>query len=200
MKKLVIAVDLDSVLNDLSRYWLETYNREHNDTYPIEQLTDWDWHKLLPIGKDIYTYLDRPGFFTNCPPVKPAIAAVRQLVADGHTVIVITACDNAPHVFAEKAAWIDRWLPFLPKKNKIIGGNFKHLFKADVLIDDSAANCLAFRDAWPDSTIVSLRYPHNAHGHSACNFVGVGYTDFEKTWGDIYDYINTKVGRPILHF
>ena len=106
-----------------------------------------------------------PGAYLDMPAIPGAIAAVRSLIGMGYEVWITTKPPTGvPYAYADKAAWVLRYLPEL--KRRIIITHDKGLLGSedDVLIDDRPhkANCQSFTgtlihfENWPD-TLARLR-------------------------------------------
>lgn len=107
-----VFVDMDGVLADFDRLKLE----------------------LACTGDDLKRM---PGAFERMQPIVGAIAGVRSLIGMGYEVWIATKPPTGiPHAYADKAAWILRWLPEL--KRRIIMTHNKGLLGDcdDYLIDD----------------------------------------------------------------
>jgi 5'(3')-deoxyribonucleotidase len=76
-----------------------------------------------------------PGIYLNLEPIPNAIEGVRRLIGMGHDVWIATKPPTGvPHAYADKVAWILKWLPEL--KRKIVITHDKSLLRGDILIDD----------------------------------------------------------------
>ena len=148
MKK-TILIDVDEVICQNHLFpWINEYLKKiGRPTYKsVEEITsirsqffvfpdEEDRNKFF----DYYVHLDS---YKNIPPVEGAVEAVKKL-HEIHDVYLLTACIHSytPRVrefsreFADKFHWILDNFPFFPP-DKIIMSNKKHLFKADVIIDD----------------------------------------------------------------
>jgi 5'(3')-deoxyribonucleotidase len=182
-----ILLDMDGILVDLLNPWIEAYEKEHLGLHmKIEDVYSWDLHKCTPYPMEndttIYDIINRPGWFRNLKPQPGAIEAVEKLTDNNEC--FIASSPSGPDSYKDKAAWIYQYFPTL--KNNIILTKAKHLIKADVLIDDSPANAEAYRKAWPESKILTIRYPYN----SGCEFYDVianNYKFPEAAWETILD-------------
>lgn len=105
---------------------------------------------------DEVQYLERmfeKDFFRNLKPFQEACDAINKLAASGICeVYVLSACVDGepPYCREEKNAWLDRYLPNVPRENRIFtkvgipkseyipGG----ISKTDILLDDYTKNLL----------------------------------------------------------
>lgn len=195
-EKPLIICDLDNILNNLYPHWMNQLGIDHGIRIDIEQMREWEVHEsLLNLHPDlsitqeqVHEYIERPGFFRYVPPMPGAIESLRRL-QDQYNIVVYTACQNLPHAFGDKAAWIDYWLPFLGRNNKIIGGNHKFRVKAGVLIDDSPGTQVRYKREWPDAKVVSIRWPYNENNADLIDFMAWDYRDSESAWLEIENYL-----------
>lgn len=193
MSKKLVLCDLDGILNLLYPYWLTKYGIDNGMPVDIEQIKSWE---LTDNGfpEDVYRYLEQPGFFKYAPPMPFAIETVKRLQETGKfNIVVYTACQNKPHAFMDKATWLDYWLPFLPVKNKIIGGNYKHFFAADIYIDDSPRNQLAIKDMHPEAKVLSIRWPYNDQCAGKIDLLAHDYREPEAAWDEIETFMMNLV-------
>lgn len=76
-----------------------------------------------------------PGAYLAMEPIPGAIAGVKSLIGMGHDVWIATKPPTGvPYAYADKVAWILKYLPEL--KRKIVLTHDKSLLRGDVLIDD----------------------------------------------------------------
>lgn len=80
-----------------------------------------------------------PGIFAKMDPMPGAIDAVHRLVAKYDVYILSTAPWNNPSAWADKVAWVTKYLNDVLKKRLILSHQ-KDLLKGDYLIDDRHKN------------------------------------------------------------
>lgn len=146
-----ILVDVDGVIADTHKTWLEMYNRDYNDSLKVSDITRWALHEFVKpeCGRKIYEYLERPNFYDNTPMIPDALTGVRFLRELGHRVIFVSAGFHE-----SKIRWLGRmgFLTEFPYKDDfrpstatdVILCNDKSLIKGDYLIDDRPENLLSF--------------------------------------------------------
>jgi hypothetical protein len=78
-------------------------------------------------------------------------------------------------------------LPSFSKKEIVLTGS-KHLIDGDVLIDDSPHNAEAYRKAWPESKILTIKYPYTL-GCKAYDLIANNYLHTDVAWETILDYL-----------
>lgn len=185
-----ILIDMDSILADLLDPWLSTWNKEHSGQgLTVADVHSFDLHKCLSYPHEnslsIYEIITRPGFFEKLQPLPGAIASVEKLMLNNECYIASTA--DTSHSYMEKIKWLKKYLPAFTKKQIFLTGA-KHMIQADVLIDDSPANATAYRNAWPDSQILTIKYPYNAEC-KAYDLKANNWKYTEAAWETILDYL-----------
>ena len=136
-----IAIDLDTVLNNLNEVWLERYNADYKDNVTNADLKTWDIASFVKCGANIYDYLKEPGFFRNLKPQPYAIEATKWM-AEHFDLCIATA--YVPQACLDKAEWVDEYFPHIGSNN-IIFCNDKGKILTDYLIDDGGHNIEAFK-------------------------------------------------------
>lgn len=134
-----IGVDFDSTLFPTMERVLEIYNKHHNTSIELKQITTYNLYDSLSndvadelielfIKKDTYSFLQ---------PYKSAVKAVKALTEHGHEIYVATSTDVKNMEWKEEL--LQKHFPFIPKKNLIRIHN-KALLNVDVLIEDNLDN------------------------------------------------------------
>lgn len=154
-----IILDLDSIVVNLIQPWLHSYNLAYADNLKVEDILTWDTHKYAKAGKAIYGVLNQPGFFRYLGFVPGAEAAVKELVARGHEVWLVSSAVY-PCNYSDKVEWMAEYLPMIPKKQTAMM-DAKAEIHADVLIDDGPHNAEAYKKAHPNAKVMTLRYAYN---------------------------------------
>ena len=177
-RKLTIAVDLDSTLNNLNHVWIVRYNQMYDDT--LNCFNEWNVVNCVKpeCGNKIFDILGAKGFFYNLGMQSGADEVMEKLCTE-HNVYIVTA--YTADTCVDKVRWVQRYLPFFDIKN-IVFCNNKSPFNADVLIDDAPLNLESF----PNTTIC-FYMPYN-------NEVKSDYRAY--SWSDINTIFNkTKKER-----
>ena len=136
---MIIAIDLDSTLNNLCAAWLDRYNQDSGERVRPDDIKCWDTHKYVKCGKQIYNYLT-PDLFASLVPVPYAVGVTRGFVAAGDELVIVSAM--APSTFDVKRDWCTQYFPHIPH---FIGTHSKQFIRADILIDDGPHNLEAWR-------------------------------------------------------
>lgn len=154
-----IVLDLDSIVVDLMPAWLNDYNARFNDNATMDTFLSWDMHKYVKGGKAIYGFINVPGFFRHLPFVPGAEAAVKELVARGHEIWLVSSA-VFPCNYPDKVEWVAQYLPMIPKRQLAIM-DAKEQIHADILVDDGPHNAEAYKKAHPNAKVMTLRYLYN---------------------------------------
>lgn len=202
MKKLDILLDLDAICVNLHDSWYGAYNKDWNDTLTVDKVTAWNTHKFAKPecvfpdrgydkpGTGIYFYLELPEVHLDAKPIEGAVDALQRLSIDGHNLVVCTSAMATEHTPSQKIKWCQKHLWFIPKNN-IFVGHLKHMIRADVFIDDCPDNVRKYRQANPDATIMSIRYPYN-EGVTEYDLSAVDYKDPRGAWDHMERAIRMK--------
>ena len=177
---MVILIDADGVLEDLSQKWVEYLNEIHGTSVRYEELTAWDMTEAFPTltREQVYAIDRDEAFYSRLKPIPGAVEAVRRMLDDGHEVFVVT---TTPYQVVK--AKLDRaifpYYPFLSWKNIIITCD-KHLIRGDVLIDDGVHNLLG-----GEYRKILVTAPYNKDFDAEAN--GMIRVD---TWEEIYHAVS----------
>ena len=152
-EKLIIAIDIDSVLADTIIEWCNVYNDRYKDqiqkrTMPYMDKTKmigWDIHKYVPITEnevyDIFaeTWVEN---WDRIPPTEPYIADVIKEMKDaGHYISILSA--RKRNSYPAVMNWLNELkIPFDEITLIQSHGRCKCSFPFDILIDDSYDNVI----------------------------------------------------------
>ncbi len=149
---MIIAIDIDSTLADLTTEWLRCYNQDYGDHLSTGDLKAWSIHTIVKpeCGEKIYDYLKDRTFYEPVQPYPGTLEVVRWLRERGHRVIFVTS--TPPEGAGCKLFWL-RKHGFLPEGH--VAPDYyecydKSLIRADLLIDDGYHNVEKF----PGSSIL----------------------------------------------
>jgi 5'(3')-deoxyribonucleotidase len=182
MKNLTILVDLDGICTDMVGTLIDTYNTEMaepGEEVNIADLTDDSMETWTPMGKDLWQFVNRDGWFEHLPPLAGAVEALERLHNAGHRVIICTSPGRNPAAPSDKTRWVRRHMPFLPWGNMIITRE-KDVCHGDVFIDDSPGKLKKIREAWPSTVLMAIAWPYNAEG--PLDVRAEGWEDTESAW------------------
>lgn len=101
------------------------------------------------------------GFFATLKPFKKNLEAVRNALAHGEIVYIISAAPNA-QADHDKLVWLARFLPEMPADRIILmrnGQNKAEFMKTahGILLDDYGRNCREWLEAVPQNRAVKIK-------------------------------------------
>lgn len=179
-----ILVDMDGILANLLEQWLGTYNYENDDDVRMRDVTTWEMHHHVKIGKGIYKIPGRPGFFDNTPPMEGAIDGFKALRRHGHEVIVCSSPYN-PDSARAKQEWCARYLG--TRWSDVTLTHKKHWMNADVIIDDKPSTIAEFKAM--DREVVTIAYPYNLSVAHLCDLRAQNMMRSKDAWGEIVEHL-----------
>ena len=134
MKKFDIALDVDEVLAPCLELGCQVLGIDP------QRITDWDLGKTDLSEEEITALMMvicSPEFVRSQAPYPGAVEMVRELVNDGHRVIIATAV--GVDCMANRAEMLLHYFPMLSGRN-IMMGSRKELLRVDFLLDDNPYN------------------------------------------------------------
>jgi 5'(3')-deoxyribonucleotidase len=138
----IIAVDVDDTICNLQEVVVDLFNKRFGSHYTLENFTEYDIMNVLPtqdaiVMKDIY---GESGLYNKVKPMPGAQDTLEKLINLGHQVYLVTAA--IPETYGEKVAFIKRFFPYIDDGH-IVAMKHKHMFKADIMIEDNLQALLA---------------------------------------------------------
>ena len=154
---MLISVDIDNCLNNLTESILEVYNADSGDNLSLSDITTYHIENFVKIEykKIFYQYfLDREVWkkIKLQPHCREVIAKLNR---EGHRIIFVTTTE--PENLPKKKNWLMRNFPFLDIRKSLFSCPTKQLVKCDILIDDCIANVIGEREYYS----ILLTYPWN---------------------------------------
>ena len=139
---MIIACDIDNVINNLQEAVTNLFNERHGTNYTIDSFTDYNIENTLSVKeavamKEMYS---EDGIYDYVKPIDGSKNALQKLIKDGHQVYFVT--DAIPSIYNEKVGWLRHFFPFV-NEDHIVAMKHKHLFKCDVMIEDNIQNLLS---------------------------------------------------------
>lgn len=184
-----IICDLDSIVIDLLVPWIAEYNRRWSENISVESITDYGLEKFVKPERvsDLFGVLGEPGFYLKLPPLAGAVEALTELHKNGYDIVVATAVASSGNA-QDKFVWCKKHLPFLKHRDIFVGAR-KELLRGDVFIDDAPKNIVAYRNAWPDATIMTIAYPYNQDCKTLVDVFAHSHQDTKGAWREMTDAI-----------
>lgn len=139
---MIIAVDVDDTICNLQEVVVDLFNKRFNSHYTLNDFTEYDIMNVLPtqdaiVMKDIY---GESGLYNKVKPMPGAQDTLEKLINLGHQVYLVTAA--IPKTYGEKVSFIKRFFPYIDD-NHIVAMKHKHMFRADIMIEDNLQALLA---------------------------------------------------------
>lgn len=136
---MIIACDIDGVLNNLVEETLKLYNSRSGKNIQISDITSYNFSDCLPIedAEGIVSLFKEKCLWDSLKPLQGSQKTLKQLIKKGHQIYLATATD--PINFQWKIEWLKQYFSFIPSDN-VIRIMDKSLLKCDVLIDDCLDN------------------------------------------------------------
>ena len=177
---MIICVDCDNILNNLTEAVLALYNSNTGKHIKMSDITSYNFEECLSKEDtdEIIKLFKSKELWDSLTPISGSQKHLKTLANRGHRIIIATATD--PVNFEWKCDWIKKYFDFIPADN-IIRIIDKGLLKCDVMIDDHIDNLT--------SSIcerICLDYPYNRD--ESKDYV---YDIFRaNNWGEITNIIN----------
>lgn len=183
MKKLTILIDMDDVLEELTETWISEINRKFGTSVKSSDVVSWDIAQYFPsLSKNqVFSPLHDPEFWNKLHTTKYAYDVVKQLIADGHKIRIVTA--SHPKTIVPKIDFLLKEFPYL-KWNDVIIAHDKSLVSGDVMIDDGVHNLVNS----PCRKLLFHRYHNQSYDAEANGMTRV------FGWKEIYQIIKNMAG------
>jgi 5'(3')-deoxyribonucleotidase len=138
-----IAIDMDEVIADPIAKFIDIYQREHGQTYTLEQMHGKEFVELLPaeMSHTLREYVNRKGFFRDLNLIPGSREVVEQL-CQKYDVYIVSAATEFPNSLEDKLHWLGDHFPFISWTNIIFCG-YK-IVNVDIMIDDRIRNFTGF--------------------------------------------------------
>lgn len=186
---LEIAIDLDSIIIDLLRPWIQWYNDNHDDNLTIDDMVEYRIEKFTKKAKknDIYEFFKNLDNYAKCPVLPGAAEGLLELRDAGHDIIISTA--TAGRTAPLKWHLVNKAAPWLHEDNVMVGSR-KDRIHADVFIDDAPKNIVNYRNRWPNSHILTIAYPYNKDCRTLVNLYAQDHNNTNKAWRQMCNHIH----------
>lgn len=188
MDRKTLLVDMDAIIADLASEWYRRYNVKYNKNLRVEDVKEWDVKKTTNDAR-VYGVLKDPGLYLNLRPFQAGLDALEKL-SGKFDVFLLTAAISAPQILADKAIWVQKYMPWFSAKN-FFTGYHKELVRGDFFIDDAPKNLAKWGAMNPQGKTITIDYPYNQG-----NFVDFRAHDWrhmDNAWRQIFDYLMLHV-------
>ena len=121
MEKLIVHLDSDGPLTDLSTSWCANYNKKYNDNLPVSAFRDWvDIENLVKpeCGEKVFDLMKEPGMFARLQPMPGAVECLKRLNANPKLdCYILTSYSGNPEIAHGKLVYFAKHFPFFdPQK------------------------------------------------------------------------------------
>ena len=139
---MIIGIDCDSVLNNLTESVLRVYNADYNDNLTVDDITEYRMENFVKpeCKENFYKIFCDKRVWKGIEVVEGCVEVIKKWHEKGHTIYIVTATE--PANMTKKASWLQRVFPFLNIRKSLICIHKKQLLSGniDILIDDCLDN------------------------------------------------------------
>lgn len=180
---MIIACDMDSVINNLTEKTLEVYNSQNGKNIQMSDITSYNFYDCLnkEDAEGILKLFKNKSLWDSLKLIPGAKEGLQKLIDDGHKVYIVTIA--SPESFVWKMKWIKQRLPFFNTDN-VVRLIDKSLFKCDILIEDCLDQLIKHKLCHR----ICLDYPYNRHIDDFIYNINRC-----KNWNEILEIINQIV-------
>ncbi|MDN3686420.1 5' nucleotidase, NT5C type [Cyclobacterium jeungdonense] len=146
-----IAVDMDGVLADVYRQFLNLHFQDTGEKLSLESIRGLKEAEAFPLLKK---HVNSPGFFESAPLIPGAQATLKKLIPH-YKVFIVSAATEFPLSLHEKLRWLNNHFPFIQWQQMVFCGS-KEIIRTDIMIDDHFKNL----DTFSGKTYL-FSQPHN---------------------------------------
>ncbi|CAN5464201.1 5'-3'-deoxyribonucleotidase [soil metagenome] len=154
MKRKTIAVDMDSVMADVTTQLSKWYFNRTGVLVAKEEMVGKNEIAAFPDAALARSFLYEPNFFRTLNVMKDCQQVLTEMNRV-HNIFIVSAAMEFPNSLPEKYDWLVKHFPFLGWQQFVFCGS-KSVIKADYLIDDHLKNLDFF-----DGEGLLFTAPHN---------------------------------------
>lgn len=135
-----ILVDLDGVITDIDKSFIEIWRQRYPDASAPEPGTRKEFYIGDEFGEDAgrkaYKIFREQGFFRYTPIIPGAKEALNEMLQNDNEVYIVTSAGNdIPYAASDKYQWVSEHLG-TDWVDRLVITRSKHVVSGDVLIDD----------------------------------------------------------------
>jgi len=138
-----IAIDMDEVIADPLKKFIQLYNRDYD--VPLDLIIDAGNEIFLHVpehaSKKWFEYINEPGFFRDLEIIADSQRVI-QALQEKYDVYIVSAAMEFPNCLKDKYDWLADHFPFIDWQHIIFCG--KKIVDVDIMIDDRTKNFINF--------------------------------------------------------
>lgn len=150
-KRKTVLVDMDGVLADVYRLFLDYHFRETGEKIDEKDIYGKLEYEAFPLFEK---HVHLKGFFQHAPLMEDSQRAL-EVLNNKYNTIILSSATEFPLSLTEKQLWLLQNFPFISWRQVIFCGD-KSYVKGDIMIDDHNKNLKNF-----DGTKILFTQPHN---------------------------------------
>ena len=193
---MIIACDVDNVLNNLTESVLKVYNADHNDNLKIEDIKSYSIEDYVkPEFKKGFPslFLDKR-VWKGISVIPDCVEVLKKWYDNGHEIYFVTATNTEN--MHKKAEWLQRTFPFMDVRKNLICMQKKQMLSGniDVLIDDCIDNLdngkyhsIVFDYPWNQD---EYRVPDSPFNYRFLSHRAYNWEDIDRQLQITYDYMS----------
>ena len=137
---MILLIDMDGVVVDFVRPWLERYNALTGENVKYSDITGPNTSKFVGEPFLLKKIKDSVGFISRLPPIKDAVETITELHNSGNEIVFVSNGTNCPTSGHEKRDWLKFYFHRLWKFPPLVLTHKKHYVRGDVLLEDTSKN------------------------------------------------------------
>ena len=181
---IIVLVDVDDVITQSVKRWLELYNNDFDDNLNIEDINIWDIASFAKKcdKKTFFDYIANPNFYDKVEPIDGSWYGVTRLREMGYRVVFATSPtighEGRKFQYLCDYGYLDNTHV---GKMDYIEATDKSLIQCDYMVDDSPNNILN-----TDGMPIIFDRPWNRHLKTEDGFIRA------NDWDDVVSWIQEK--------
>lgn len=192
---MIIACDVDNVLNNLTESVLKVYNSDHNDNLKIEDIKSYGIEDYVKpeFKKDFPSLFLDKRVWKGISVMPGCVEVLKKWHDNGHEIYFVTATNTEN--MHKKAEWLQSTFPFMDVRKNLICMQKKQMLgiSIDVLIDDCLSNLdngryhsIVFDCPWNQN---EYRVPNSPFEHRFLSHRAYNWEDIDRQLQIVANYI-----------